>query len=151
MFITKLSNKDGKTTVRYLHEFEELEISTENAPRPELVHALACLKAVAAEVLKHPNSDSEAQHKRLYRDIYYSPFEFTRTKKEHEGERIKISCNVHCGIHGIGKLVTPAILVKALDDDLQALVANAVEEAERFAKGERAQLEFEAVAGKEAA
>jgi len=151
MFITKLSHKGGKTTVRYLREFEEREISTEQAARPELLHSIASLKAVVDEALKHPDSDLEVQCKRLYHDIYYAPFEFTRSKKETEGERIKISCEVYSGGHGSGKLVTPAMLVKAFNDDLQALIADAVAEAELFATGKRAQLEFEILTGKEAA
>jgi len=153
MYITKLSTKGDKTTVRYLNENDELEVSTEDAPRPELKVALINLYAIVCDVfgIDSPMKRDYDAPPRPYKPLNFLPVEIIRTKKKDEGESIKISCQTHAATHGVGTLVTPAISVNELNYELQALIAEAVEEAERFAKGERAQMEFESLTGREAA
>jgi|GEM_PF-2503135 len=153
MYITKLSMRGDKTTVRYLNENDELKVSTEAAPRPELKVALINPYAIVCDVfridspMKREYDVIPAHHKPLK----FVPVGIKRPQKKDEADSIKISCQAHAATHGLGTLVTPAISVSALSCELQALIAEVVAEAEPLAKGERAQMEFEALVGKGAA
>jgi len=149
MEIIKASYNKGITTVRYRSQDGELEIKTEDRPRPEFVAAFKRLTYVVCYIVKaEPQLDKDG-NPTIERNFRFSPYELTRTITE-DTETVKITSFV-LGIDGYGKLVTPAIDLSFLSSENRACIDALIAEAERFAKGERAQLEFEAVAGKEAA
>jgi len=94
MFITKLSRKGAKTTVRYLNEFDELEVSTEAPPRPELKTALINLYAIVCKVyeIKSPMKKDYDIEPPPETPLKFIPIEITRTNKKDDGEYIKITC-----------------------------------------------------------